>query len=246
MKEFLKTYIKLLFILMAESKLNNNKIYFIASNRSILDRKLEYYFDDKKIFKNLKKVYSFKKQYKNQEFIISIFSFDFDIANLKYIKKDINMNKYKLMIKLKRLDYLSEHKGIIFFNENKNNFIYNFRFGNSSFYSAPIEIDFTNFELLQIYIKFIDNLNIINKENLISDLFDDSKQFLINKNSYYFDFYLELFKLFYNKKEIKDILIIFDLNKVELPVKFHDNNYTKFLFLIEEKKDVIIKFCEKK
>jgi hypothetical protein len=245
LKKFLKTYIKLLFILMAESKLNNNKIYFIASNRSILDRKLEYYFDDKKIFKNLKKVYSFKKQYKNQEFIISIFSFDFDIANLKYIKKDINMNKYKLMIKLKRLDYLSEHKGIIFFNENKNNFIYNFRFGNSSFYSAPIEIDFTNFELLQIYIKFIDNLNIINKENLISDLFDDSKQFLINKNSYYFDFYLELFKLFYNKKEIKDILIIFDLNKVELPVKFHDNNYTKFLFLIEEKKDVIIKFCEK-
>ena len=66
MKEFLKTYIKLLFILMAESKLNNNKIYFITSNRSILDRKLEYYFDDKKIFKNLKKVYSFKKQYKNQ------------------------------------------------------------------------------------------------------------------------------------------------------------------------------------
>ena len=155
------------------------------------------------------------------------------------------MNKYKLMIKLKRLDYLSEHKGIIFFNENKNYFIYNFRFGNSSFYSAPIEIDFTNFEQLQIYIKFIDNLNIINKENLISDLFDDSKQFLINKNSYYFDFYLELFKLCYNKKEIKDILIIFDLNKVELPVKFHDNNYTKFLFLIEEKKDVIIKYCEK-
>ena len=223
----------------------NYNIYFITSNKSRLNRYLSYYLEKTNLSKNLKEVYSYQIEYRHENFTVYVYSINISVINPNKNEKEIKTKKHILSLKLKRLDYLSEHIGIIYYEKNQNNFIYNFNFGHSSFYSAPNSISFSPLEQLKLYEKVINQFNIINNETLLLDLLIDSKNYLIDNNKFYFDFYLEVFKLCYNKKEVKDLLIIFNLNSVILPDNFNKADYSVILYKIEKDKSIITKYCEK-
>ena len=80
------------------------------------------------------------------------------------------------------------------------------------------------------------------EDPLHTDLVKDSQLFLEGKE-YYLDFFLEIFKLCYSKNEVKNMLILLDLKKVKLPKELNKNNYSSILDLIEEKPNIITKYC---
>ena len=66
----------------------------------------------------------------------------------------------------------------------------------------------------------------------------------MGKNTtYYLDFYLEIFKQCYSKKEIKTLLMMFTLNKVKLSKDIDIKNYSSILNTIENNPNLITKYC---
>ena len=63
--------------------------------------------------------------------------------------------------------------------------------------------------------------------------------------TYHLDFYLEIFKQCYSKKEIKTILMMFKLNRVILPNEMKVKDYSSILKMIAKKPNIIIKYCSK-
>ena len=66
----------------------------------------------------------------------------------------------------------------------------------------------------------------------------------MGKNSiYYFDYFLEIFKLCFSRKEVKILLLMFKLDRVKIPNNFVVKDYSDILNLIEKKPDIILKYC---
>ena len=113
-----------------EEKENKNifKVFFIISNLSSLDKDIEYSLNDKdNIFSNFKNIKK-SMRYKQEEFTIYVYSFEFIKEKLKEIYKDKNAEKYIAKINLKIKSRNLKFEGIIYFKEYKNNFIYNFQY----------------------------------------------------------------------------------------------------------------------
>lgn len=217
----------------------NKQVFFITSHQSKLDKSIEY--DSKLKNIQLKKILTEFTKYKGEDFTINVFSFEIINEVLRIKNKD--SMKYRGEIRLKYRKTL--FPGLIELNENKNNFIYDFQFGEyRGWYgniSPPISIKFSKGEQLKIYNNALKQLNVKHDEQLFLDLIYDSKLFL-NNTKYYFDFYLELFKSCYLLKDIKDLIIKFELKNVLLP-KGDLKEYSNLLYLIEKQPDILIKYC---
>jgi len=217
------------------------KIFLIVSNQEYLNDKIEYYLESSNKIINLDKLYT--KILKNNEgdFTVSIYSSNIDKLNKNNF--DAQSKKYKDIVILKYNN--NTFKGIIFYKEkDRNNFIYDLKFKeNDQKISPPIYLNFTKLEQLKLFSELLKNLKVKQGERLSKDLLIDSQLIIRGSNSsYYFDFYLEIFKQSYSQKEIKTLLMMFKLDRVILPKEMKVKEYSSILKMIEKKPSIIIKY----
>ena len=218
------------------------KIFIIVSNQKYLNDKIEYYLEANNKVINLDK--SFTKILKNNKGDFSVSIYSSCINKLGKSNFDSQTKKYKVIVALKYNN--NTFKGIIFYKEIKNNFIYDLKFEeNDQKISPPIYLNFTKLEQLKLYSELLKELKIKQGDLLSKDLLVDSQLFLIG-NSYHFDFYLEIFKQCYTQKEIKTLLLMFKLNRVILPKEMEVKYYSSILKMIERKPNIIIKYISEK
>ena len=214
------------------------RVFFIVSNESKIDNDLQYSLINKGMT-NLEKIIT--KSLDNN-MTISVYSFEFLSKELE--EKDQNAKKYKALINVIYKNMV--FKGIIFFKEIKNNFIYDFKFEKNeeikNFNLMSMEL--SKLEQLKIYEEVLKKLKAKPGDNLLLDLVLDSQVYFIGNNTkYYLDFYLEVFKLCYSRREIKTLLMMFRLERVKLPDNIETNNYSSMMNLIEKKPDILTKYC---
>ena len=230
----------------SEEEIQSNpfKVFIIVSSQEYLKDIIEYYIEADNKMINLDK--SFTKFLKNDKGDFTVFIYSCNIDKLSKNSFDLNSKKCKAIVILKYNKYI--FKGIIFFKENRNNFIYDLKFEeNEENISPPIYSNFTKLEQLKLYSELLKDLKIKQGEPLSKDLLIDSQLFLLGKNTnYYFDFYLEIFRQCYSKNEIKTILMMFKLNKVILPNKIKVKDYSSILKLIEKNPNIIAKYVSEK
>ena len=219
------------------------KIFLIVSNQKYLNDKIEYYLESDNKMLNLDKLFTKFLNNNKEDFEISIYSSYID----KLGKNNYNnqSKKYKAIIILKYNNNI--FKGFILYKGDRSNFIYDLKFEeNDKKMSPPISLNFTKLEQLKLYSELLKELKIKQGEPLSKALLNDSQLFLMgNNSSYHFDFYLELFKQCYSKKEIKTLLMMFKLNRVILPNEMKVIDYSSILKMIEKKPSIIIKHCTK-
>ena len=216
------------------------KVFFIVSNESNIDKDIQYSLINKGMT-NLIKIIS--KNLDNN-IIVSVYCFEFVSKELEKIVKDKETKKYKALINAKYKNII--FKGIIFFKEIKNNFIYDFKFEKNeeikNFNLTYVEL--SKIDQLKMYSEVLKALKVKPGDPLLLDLVLDSQiYFMGSKIKYYFDFYLEVFKLCYSRKEIKTLLMMFKLERVKLPDNIEINNYSRMMSLIEKKPDILTKYC---
>ena len=228
--------------------MNNNQVFFITSNQTKLNKSIEYSISKKKLTNILTK----NQKYRNENFTIKVFSFEIIKDELNNKDKDANAKKYKAKVELKYVKSFinsTTFQGIILFKETKSNYIYDFKFedkeGWTGSTSPPLSIRFTKCEQLKIYNEILNLLKVKQGDQLSHDLVMDSQLYLKGK-TYDLDFYLEILKRCYAKKEVKTLLMMFKLERVILPEKMVPKEYSSILNLIEKKPDVIIKYCSEK
>ena len=214
------------------------RVFFIVSNESKIDNDLQYSLINKGMT-NLEKIIT--KSLDNN-MTISVYSFEFLSKELE--EKDQNAKKYKALINVIYKNMV--FKGIIFFKEIKNNFIYDFKFEKNeeikNFNLMSMEL--SKLEQLKIYEEVLKKLKAKPGDNLLLDLVLDSQVYFMGNNTkYYLDFYLEVFKLCYSRREIKTLLMMFRLERVKLPDNIEINNYSSMMNLIEKKPDILTKYC---
>ena len=219
------------------------KIFLIVSNQQYLKDKIEYYLESDNKVINLDKLFTKFLKNNKEDFIISIYSSC--IAKLDKNSYDNKSKKYKSIVILKYNNNI--FKGFILYKGDRSNFIYDLKFEeNDKKISPPINLKFTKLEQLKLYSELLKELKIKQGEPLSKALLNDSQLFLMgNNSSYHFDFYLELFKQCYAKKEIKAILMMFKLNRVILPKEMKVKDYSSILKMIAKKPSIIIKYCSK-
>ena len=219
----------------------NSQIFFITSNQSKLDNLLTY---KSKIPLNIK--LTKKQKYKREEFIVKVFSFEY--VKEKLNKKDYNEETKKYKAKVKLNFNKTDFEGEIFFKNDRSNFIYDFKFkdynGWTGVYHPPIDIKLSKCQQLKLFNEVLNQMNIKQGDTLSLNLILDSQLFL--GNQFYLDFYLEILKRCYSKKEVKTLLMQFKLERVLLPASFEVKDYSSILSMIERKPDIIIKYCSER
>ena len=214
------------------------RVFFIVSNESKIDNDLQYSLINKGMT-NLENIIT---KTLDNNMTISVYSFEFLSKELE--EKDQNARKYKALINVIYKNMV--FKGIIFFKEIKNNFIYDFKFEKNeeikNFNLMSMEL--SKLEQLKIYEEVLKKLKAKPGDNLLLDLVLDSQVYFMGNNTkYYLDFYLEVFKLCYSRREIKTLLMMFRLERVKLPDNIEINNYSSMMKLIEKKPDILTKYC---
>ena len=219
------------------------KIFLIVSNQQYLNDKIEYCLESENKMINLDKLFTTFLNNDKEDFIISIYSSFLD--KLDKNNYDQQSKKYKAIVILKYNNNI--FKGFILYKGDRSNFIYDLKFEeNDKNISPPISLKFSKLEQLKLYSELLKELKIKQGEPLSQALLNDSQLFLKGNNSrYHFDFYLELFKQCYSKKEIKNILMMFKLNRVILPNEMKVKDYSSILKMIAKKPNIIIKYCSK-
>ena len=231
MTEFLK---KILF--------DKKKLFFITSNQTKLDEHIEYKIKNIKGLTNLKagnKNAEYKEEMKNQygAFSFYINSVEIKPEDLKDEDKDKKSNKYKVTI-YQRYNKTNFESDSVYFSPSKNNFIFNFKFniykGWGKTYQPPLQKDLSLFEQLKLYIKYLRNLKIQQKEQIFKDLIIDAKSQCLD-NKIYLDFFLEIFINCYFEKDAANFLDSFKIENILLPDNFIYTDYQEKLNLIEDK-----------
>ena len=220
-----------------KGEINLYKVFFIICRLPTLNNELQCSLSKEEGIKNLQTVFIDNTE---QNKIISVYSFDIIPKELK--KKETQQKKLKIIINIKynNINYI----GTILLKENKNNFIYDFKIEYNN--TNNIIIYLNKFEQLKIFTKALKILKIKQGDPLSLDLILDSRIFLFGENTtYYFDFYLEIFKQCYSTKEVKTLLMMFKLNKIKLPKYLNIKNYSSILNTIEKKPDLLTKHCSK-
>jgi len=223
----------------------NYKVFFIVSNLSKLDKCIEYSFLNNQNPLNI--ILTKNEKYREEDFSIKVFAFE--ILKDILTKKDYEKNRYKAKIQLnynKNSWKSTCFNGEILFIDNRNNFIFDFNFYDIKdwigTYSPPINIKFSRLQQLKIYNEVLNKIKVKQGDILSRHLILDSQMYLKGQQ-YDLDFYLEILKRCYSKKEIRTLLIMFKLERVLLPEKLEVKAYSSILELIEEKPDIIIRHC---
>ena len=221
------------------------KVFFITSKVNDEKEILEYYLKKEPgIDSNLEVLYV---KALGNEFSICVFCFEF----IKIVKEN---KPYRAIIKLeqsnkkKRFSPSQTFEGSIYFINSRNNFIFDFKFENShslfgNSITPPPSKKMSLLEQLKIYLKIVED--ILKKEiyhKITLDLIEDCKNILINRK-YELDFFLEIFKFCYLFEPMKDLLILFKLEKIKIPPYPIDlNYYSESINYIEENPGFISKF----
>ena len=234
----------------AEKPIQNGpfKVFFISSNQSSLDDKLEYSI--KRGASNLQKVFSKKDKYKREDFSIYVFCFDIIKENLR--DKDEQKKLYKAIIKLEKKEAFykknNSFEGSIFFKETLNNFIYDFKFEPGGFINKidpPITKALNRTEKLKLFSSALTALKIKQNHKPSIDLIMASQKFLIGQK-YTIDFFLQIMKCCFTQKEVIKLLRTFNFNKLQLPdYQFDLKGYTNFLNSLEKNPKIVTKHCLK-
>ena len=230
---------------MADKK-PNSQVFFITSNQSKINEKLDYSINQAGII-NLKPIVEKTLMYKREDFTTRVFSFEIIPNDLKEKDKTVDKKKYlaKIALKFNKNTFIGE---IPFFKE-RNNFRYGFSFQDYEGWigttSPPIYIKYTKAEQIQLFNEVLKKLNVKQGDPLSLNLISDSQLFITGQK-FYLDFYIEILKLCYSKKEVKMHLMMFKLERVLLPEKMDTKLYSNFLGNIERKPDIIIRHCNEK
>ena len=225
------------------------KVFFITSNLKNIDETLEFRLEKSSGIYNLKTIYFGNLQYAGNDYSVRIFCFEF----IKIIIKE--KQKHSAIIKLKQKSetklFRQTFEGPIEFIETKNNFIFDFKFENKTsilgwgIESPPLSKTMSHSEQLKLYIKLLENLNVDIYQNLSLDLIQDCKILLIESEKFKIDFFLEIFSFCYLNTPVKEILILFELEKVIpiYPIETNDfSKYSECLYKIEENTELISKY----
>ena len=234
---------------MDDSQIENNKVFFITSNYSSLDDKINYSLSrtNANAMINFNSIFKEKQKYNKKEYTINVFYFEIVPKELREKDFDIKSKKYKALI---NLNYDKKFEGIILFKENKNNFIYDFKFKEYKGWivneSPPESIKYSKIEQLKIYDEVLKKINAKQDDKLYKHLILDS-QCYITGQPFFFDFYLQILRICYSQKEVKTLLMMFKLEKVQEPEKIEIKKFSGILNLIEKNpKKHLLKYCENK
>ena len=228
------------------------RVFFITSNYSRDSKSFEYTLENNKAMENLKagekSEYITTKMYLNDKYTISICSFEIIQPELKDELKDKKKKMFKAKITLKNKKYSFE--GWAYFRrKDKNNFIYDFKFGEHTSIlfkktPPPPSINFSKYEQFNLYLDYLKTQKIKSKEEISIDLIQNSQYFVFNED-YQMDFFMSIFKACFTQREILLFLLGFKLEKSILPNDFRYKDYSSLLVLIEKKPQIIIQHCKK-
>ena len=232
----------------------NKKVFFITSSYSKGSDKLEYSLQKSKALKNLKAglqgEYLTNKMHSNDKYTISVCSFEIVESEINDLKdKDTKTYTAKIILKNEK-NYKFE--GLITFRyNNKNLFIYDFKFNEYKNFlkktPPPASIPFTKNETFGIYMEFLKTLKNLKelKEELFIHLIEESRNLIIFKENFQLDFFMSIFKACYSRKEIILLLLGYKLEKTLLPDNFNYKSYSSMLDMIDKKPVIIIQHCIK-
>ena len=232
---------------MNDNKFPNDRVFLIISNQSKLDNMINYSLSKANGMKNFQSILKKTSKYKREDFTTYVFYFDIFPEELNKKEKETNSQKYKakVILKYKKMNF----EGQILFKENKNNFVYDFKFGDykgwTGYTSPPVAINYSKVEQIKIFNEVLKILKVKQEDKLYKNLITDS-QCYITGHKYYLDFYLEILKSCYSQNEVKTLLMMFKLVNVLLPEKMEIKNYSNALNFIEKKPDIIIRHCTNK
>ena len=105
---------------MTDNENQKDKIFFITSNQSAVDKLIKYSLSKAEGMSNLNLILNKPQNYENKEFLSKVFYFEIN-------QKEIKDKKYeaKIILNYNRTNF----EGIILFKKDKKNyFIYNFKF----------------------------------------------------------------------------------------------------------------------
>ena len=236
------------------SKPNNPiilKVFFIASNQTNLDDKLQYSIEKRKGIFDLVKEKSITYRYNNREnFTIKIFSFNYNPSELAFDSKDQATQKYKAKINLCKKNVLKSDNfiGKILFKNNKNNFIYDLKFESNNWFNsaAPVALYLKHSEQFNYYHLLLKELKIKIDDKLSEALILDTQNFFVGQDKkFYFDFFLDVFKFCFKLKIVRPLLMAFKQEKVMIPDKINVKFYSSLLNLISQKLEIINKNAPK-
>ena len=232
-------------------KANNSelpKVYFIVSNQTNLDEKINYLLCEQSGISNLQKELTFQYRYNNREnFTIIIFSFVFFPSEIEKLrgKSSDKVHKYKAKINLIYKGKLFNDKfiGEVFFDNKNYNFIYDFKFTSNSFLpnQPPVSLVLTKVQQFKFYGNLLKVLKSKQEDKIFEAYIIDALQFIVGCNYFYLDFYLEVFKKCYKQQPIKALLIAFKLERVKIPENMNSKEFYSLLNLIAKNPNTIEK-----
>ena len=239
---------------MAEKKKQEGpfKVFFITSNQSSLNNKLEYSLNKSGMI-NLRVAHAKTGKHNREDFTTLVFTFDIKNDELRNNDFDKDKKSYKATIKLKQKNTYSmdtKFEGYILFKATRNNFIFDFKFedykGYTGTYYAPPHIKYSHFDQIKLYKDAFKKLNIKQNTLFTENLISDSQRLLIGQK-YNIDLFLEILKSCYTSPSVKTLLMCFNVGKVTLPsYQIDPNEYTKILNFIEKNPNAITKYCTEK
>lgn len=229
------------------------KVFFITAYEINLDKKNL----TRAGMNDLKKVYPpqppKKPMHADKKYPMSIFCFDIIKEKLKKKYYDKNKRKYVARIKIKQesekcfglFTKTTEYEDFIYFEENRCNFIFDFEFkakkSDEDIFFLLLSKNVSHTEQLKLYIEFFKYSNVDIDQKILRDLIEDAKSILY-KGNYEFTFFLELFNISYLTNSIKDLLSLFEIEKVfPKDSRFEPKNYSQILDLIEKEPALISK-----
>ena len=215
------------------------KVFFITSNKCILDQDITYEIPQNKGLTNLRAGASNAEfhetiKFKNDSFSIYVNSIGINTKDLIPEEQDPKTQKYNINISIKYNQNISS--SIISFIPDKDNFLYNFSYEDN--YQI---IKFTHLEQLKIYIKYMKTIKLRQTDQLFKELINDSQNLLLDKKIN-LDFYLEIFKNCYSEKQFQ-FLSLFKLKNILLTPDFDYKEYSPFLNIIEQKPEIQLRYC---
>ena len=228
-------------------KAENDTVFFITSNQSKLEPNINYLVKSK-FASNLKCLLLKEEMYKRENFKIHIFSFEIIKDEFKE-KKDPQTKAYKAIVTLKHKN--DNFEGILYLKEKRKsltNFIYDLEFKEYAGWFGkkmpPPSIRFSKAEQLKLYNEMLKKHK-IRQDNPISVTLITDSICHINKQKFYFDFYLDILRACYSSTEVKMLLMMFNLQNVILPEKMEKKDYIRILNMIENKPNLILKHLGK-
>ena len=182
-------------------KEGKDKVFFITSNQSKLDKLVDYKVQEKNGVSNFQNIYQETIKYRREDFTTSVFSFEILPKELKDKDKDNKTKRYKTKV---NLNYKKDtFDGLVLFKENKNNFIYDLEFqekkGWTGSTAPPPAIRFSKIDQLKLFNKVLKKkLKVKQADKINLNLILDSQVYLRGQK-FDFDYYLEILKSCYSQ-----------------------------------------------